>query len=106
MIALTPPLGWNTWNTYGLDIHEELILESARAMVDNGLRDAGYTYVVIDDGWALPQRDENGRLVADPKKFPLHSGAGGRSACHGPEAGHLFLRGPYDLRRLSRQQFL
>lgn len=70
MIVLTPPLGWNTWNTYGLDIHENLILESARAIVESGLRDAGYTYVVIDDGWSLPQRDENGNLVADPVKFP------------------------------------
>ena len=70
MTVLTPPLGWNTWNTFGLAINEELILESARAIIDTGLRDAGYTYVVMDDGWALPQRDENGRLVADSQKFP------------------------------------
>lgn len=70
MVILTPPLGWNTWNTYGLDINEKLILESAKAMIDSGLREAGYEYVIIDDGWSLPQRDGQGRLVADPIKFP------------------------------------
>ena len=70
MITLKPPLGWNTWNTFGLTINESLILESAQAMVDSGLKDAGYTYVVIDDGWSLPERDAQGHLVADPQKFP------------------------------------
>lgn len=70
MVVLTPPLGWNTWNTFGCEINEKLILESARIMIDSGLRDAGYEYVVLDDGWQLRQRDENGRLVADPEKFP------------------------------------
>ena len=63
-------MGWNTWNTFGLEINEKLILESAQTMIDSGLRDAGYEYIVIDDGWSLKQRDENGRLVADPEKFP------------------------------------
>ena len=70
MVVLTPPLGWNTWNTFGCDINEKLILESAQIMISSGLRDAGYEYVVLDDGWQLPHRDENGRLVADPAKFP------------------------------------
>ena len=70
MIVLTPPLGWNTWNTFGLSINEKLVLESAEAIVASGLRDAGYEYIVLDDGWSLPQRDENGRLVPDPQKFP------------------------------------
>ena len=70
MVVLTPPMGWNTWNTFGLEINEKLILESAQTMIDSGLRDAGYEYIVIDDGWSLKQRDENGRLVADPEKFP------------------------------------
>ena len=66
----TPPMGWNTWNTFATNINEQLILDSAKIMVSSGLRDAGYNYVVIDDGWCLRQRDENGRLVADPEKFP------------------------------------
>lgn len=70
MIVLTPPLGWNTWNTFGLSLNEKLVLESAEAMISSGLRKAGYEYVVLDDGWALPQRDASGRLVPDPVKFP------------------------------------
>lgn len=70
MTINTPPLGWNTWNTFGANINEQLIIEAADAMVASGLRDAGYSYVVIDDIWALRKRDKNGRLVADPEKFP------------------------------------
>ena len=70
MIINKPPLGWNSWNTFGNNISDSLIRESARAMVDSGLKDAGYEYIVIDDCWALRQRDENGRLVPDPEKFP------------------------------------
>lgn len=70
MLAKTPPMGWNSWNTFGENISEALIKETADAMVSTGLRDAGYTYLVIDDCWSLRERDENGTLVADPKKFP------------------------------------
>ena len=70
MLAKTPPMGWNTWNTFGPNISESLIMETADAMVERGLKDAGYEYVVIDDCWSLKKRDENGRLVADPEKFP------------------------------------
>ena len=66
----TPPLGWNTWNTFAADINEQLIIESADAMVETGLLDAGYNYLVIDDIWHLKERDENGRMVPDPEKFP------------------------------------
>lgn len=66
----TPPMGWNTWNTFGQDINESLVMESADKMVEKGYKDAGYEYVVIDDCWSLKQRDENGCLVPDPKKFP------------------------------------
>ena len=67
MIVTRPPLGWNTWNTFGANISEELIMQSADAMVREGLLDAGYEYVVIDDIWALKERDKNGRLVPDPE---------------------------------------
>ena len=70
MIVKTPPMGWNSWNTFGRNIDEKLIKETADAMVGSGLLDAGYEYLVIDDCWALRQRDENGRMVADPEKFP------------------------------------
>ena len=70
MLAKKPPMGWNSWNTFGENISESLIRETADAMVETGLRDAGYEYLVIDDCWSLRERDENGSLVADPKKFP------------------------------------
>lgn len=65
-----PPMGWNSWNTFGKDISEDLILKTADVMADTGLLDAGYEYLVIDDCWSLNERDEAGRLVADPEKFP------------------------------------
>lgn len=70
MIAQKPPMGWNTWNTFGADIHETLILQMADAMVEKGYQKAGYEYLIIDDCWALKERDEEGNLVPDPEKFP------------------------------------
>jgi len=66
----TPPLGWNTWNTFAAHINEQLIMESADAMVESGLLDAGYEYLVIDDIWHLKERGADGRMVPDPEKFP------------------------------------
>ena len=65
MIVRTPPMGWNTWNTFGEDISEDLIIETCDAMIEKGLRDAGYEYIVIDDCWSLKERDAEGRLQAD-----------------------------------------
>lgn len=70
MIKNTPPMGWNSWNTFGADINEQLIKDTADKMAESGLLTAGYTYLVIDDCWSKKERDENGRLVADPEKFP------------------------------------
>lgn len=69
-LALTPPMGWNSWNTFASAINEKVVRETADAMVANGMRDAGYVYIVIDDTWSLRERDANGSLVADPVKFP------------------------------------
>jgi alpha-galactosidase len=69
-LALTPPMGWNSWNTFAGDISEKVVRETADAMAANGMRDAGYVYIVIDDTWSKKERDENGNLVADPEKFP------------------------------------
>jgi len=69
-IALTPPMGWNSWNTFAQHINEKVVRETAEAMIANGMRDAGYVYIVIDDTWSKKERDENGNLVADPEKFP------------------------------------
>lgn len=70
MLAKTPPMGWNSWNTFGPNINEKVIMETADAMADDGYLEAGYEYLVIDDGWQLQQRDDNGRMVPDPEKFP------------------------------------
>ena len=70
MIAPTPPMGWNSWNTFGENISEELVRQTADAFVEAGLQAAGYSYVVIDDHWELRERDQDGRLVPDPRKFP------------------------------------
>lgn len=69
-LGLTPPMGWNSWNTFTSEINEELVKGAADAMVESGLKDCGYEYIVIDDCWSLHERDENGRLQADPAKFP------------------------------------
>ena len=70
MIAERPPMGWNSWNTFGERIDEKLIFETADILVERGYKDAGYEYLIIDDCWALRERDEKGCLVPDPEKFP------------------------------------
>ena len=69
-LALTPPMGWNSWNAFQANINESTIKAIADAMVSTGMRDAGYKYLVLDDGWMAKKRDTTGRLVADPEKFP------------------------------------
>ncbi len=68
-LALTPPMGWNTWNTFGCNINEQLIREAADAMVSSGMKAAGYQYLVIDDCWHSG-RDSLGFVYPDPVKFP------------------------------------
>ncbi len=70
MLAKRPPLGWNSWNTFGEHISDALIREMADRMVSDGYLEAGYEYLVIDDCWSLKERDRNGLLVPDPAKFP------------------------------------
>ncbi len=71
MLASRPPMGFNTWNTFGENISDQMLRETADAMVDTGLRDAGYEYLVIDDCWAKRDRDpDTDKIVPDPVKFP------------------------------------
>ena len=69
-VALTPPMGWSSWNTFRNRINEKLILDTAKAMRDNGLIEAGYKYINLDDCWQSSLRDENGELVGDYETFP------------------------------------
>jgi alpha-galactosidase len=70
-LALTPPMGWNSWNTFQTNISDSLVRGIADVLVSSGMKDAGYTYLVLDDGWMAMERDNvTGNLVPDPKKFP------------------------------------
>ncbi|WP_316834860.1 glycoside hydrolase family 27 protein [Pedobacter nutrimenti] len=69
MLAATPPMGWMTWNYFADQIHEKEIMEMADALVKTGMRDAGYRYIFIDDGWQ-GGRDNRNNIIADPQKFP------------------------------------
>jgi alpha-galactosidase len=68
-LARTPPMGWNSWNKFACDVSEDAVRGVAAAMVKNGMRDAGYQYIVIDDCWQV-SRDAEGNIQADPKHFP------------------------------------
>jgi alpha-galactosidase len=68
-LALTPPMGWNSWNKFECDVSESLIKEMADVLVTSGMRDAGYRYIVIDDCWQIG-RDAEGNIIPDPDRFP------------------------------------
>jgi alpha-galactosidase len=68
-LSKTPPMGWNSWNTFRLNIHEDQVREIADVFVEKGLKDAGYQYIVIDDGWQI-DRDEDGNILTSTEKFP------------------------------------
>lgn len=69
-LAKTPPMGWNSWNKFGCNINADLIKSTADAMVKSGMKDAGYQYINIDDCWMASSRDAQGKLQADPIRFP------------------------------------
>jgi alpha-galactosidase len=68
-LALTPQMGWNSWNKFQGRVSEQLIRETADAMATNGMKAAGYQYVNIDDLWQ-GERDADGNITADAKRFP------------------------------------
>ena len=69
MIAGTPPMGWNSWNTFGADVNAEVVKGTVDAFINEGLKDAGYEYIVIDDCWEADHRVD-GRLTWNKDKFP------------------------------------
>jgi hypothetical protein len=75
MIALTPPMGWNSWNCWGISVDDDKVIASARAFVEKGLADHGWTYINIDDGWEIkgssqePKRESDGTIRTN-EKFP------------------------------------
>ncbi len=68
-LALTPPMGWNSWNCFGCDVNEVLIMQAADAMIESGMKDVGYQYIVIDDCWH-GERDSLGFIHPNPEHFP------------------------------------
>ena len=68
-LALTPPMGWNSWNCFSCNINEKQIREIADLMVSTGMKDAGYEYLNIDDCWQVG-RDNEGNILVDEKNFP------------------------------------
>ena len=68
-IALTPPMGWNSWNCWFTNVTQEKVLSSAKALIDKGLTDHGWTYINIDDAWEGEKRDDKGNMVPN-SKFP------------------------------------
>ncbi len=71
-IALTPPMGWNSWNCWGLSVDDEKVREAAR-MMNEKLHAYGWTYVNIDDGWEAAERTKQGELLSN-EKFPDFKG--------------------------------
>ncbi|MFI9724258.1 NEW3 domain-containing protein [Streptomyces sp. NPDC052396] len=69
-LARTPPMGWNDWNTFGCEVSDQLVRQTADKLISSGLRDAGYRHVNIDDCWMAKSRNAKGELVPDPVKFP------------------------------------
>ena len=69
MIALTPPMGWNSWNCWALSVSQEKVMSSAQALIDKGLADYGYCYMNVDDGWEAPKRNADGTIAVN-EKFP------------------------------------
>jgi len=68
-IILTPPMGWNSWNVWGLSVDNDKVCAAADAFEKTGLADHGWRYINIDDGWEAPERTKNGEIVCN-QKFP------------------------------------
>ncbi|WP_198169880.1 alpha-galactosidase [Agromyces laixinhei] len=69
-LAVTPPMGWNSWNRFRCyELNEDVVVQTADAMVASGMRDAGYDYLVVDDCWQAHRRDGSGRLQSHPRRF-------------------------------------
>lgn len=64
------PTGWNSWNSFANIVNSQIVQRQAKALASNGMKEAGYEYVVIDEGWWLGKRDSSGNIIVDPKQWP------------------------------------
>ncbi len=86
LLALTPPMGWNSWNCWGIAVTEDKVKSSAQAMIDKGLIDHGWNYINIDDGWEAVKRSTDGQIVTN-EKFPDMKSLGNFLHSHGLRFG-------------------
>jgi hypothetical protein len=86
-------MGWNSWNAFHTDVTEAKVLDSAKAIVDSGLRDLGYIYVNIDDGWWLKRRTSDGRMQVRTAIFPSAKVGGSETSSFRPFTDKLHRMG-------------
>ncbi len=94
LLALTPPMGWNSWNCFGANVTEAKVRDAAQALIDKGLIDYGWSYVNIDDGWQAESRDENDILQPNEKFGSIKELADWMHA-HGLKIGIYSSPGPF-----------
>ena len=97
-LALTPPMGWNSWNKFAEKVDDKAVRAMADAIVSNGMKDAGYVYVNIDDTWEAG-RDAQGNIQSN-EQVSRHEGAGRLRPQQGAEDRHLLFARAEDLRGL------
>lgn len=93
LLSLTPPMGWNSWNCWGLSVSEEKVISSAQALINKGLIDHGWSYMNIDDGWEAEKRNAKGEIVTN-SKFPDMKVLGNWLHDHGLKFGIYSSPGP------------
>ncbi|KRA35631.1 alpha-galactosidase [Rhodanobacter sp. Root627] len=91
--AATPPMGWNSWNAFRTDVDEAKVMGTAKVLVDSGLRDLGYIYVNIDDGWWLKRRTSDGRMQVRTAIFPSAKVGGSETSSFRPFTDKLHSMG-------------
>jgi alpha-galactosidase len=86
-IALTPPMGWNSWNVWATDVSQDKVLQAARAIKNSGLIDYGWSYINIDDGWQGKSRGGKYNSILPNEKFPDMAGLCNQIHALGLKAG-------------------
>lgn len=68
-LALTPPMGWNSWTAYGLDVSDPLVRKAAEELISSGLAAHGWNHINLDDGWEASRRQPDGEITGN-ERFP------------------------------------
>ena len=91
--AQTPPMGWNSWNSFGTNVDEAKVIGTAEAIVRTGLAARGYRYINIDDGWWLKRRTYDGRMIVRTAIFPSARTGGAETTSFRPFTDRLHAMG-------------